>query len=452
MNYKELLKREKDYLSQYAAKSDAPILIKRQVDEREGCSADENAELRLPFQRDRDRIIHSRAFRRLMHKTQIFNANLGDHYRNRLTHTMEVSQIARSISKYLGLNDELTEAIALGHDLGHTPFGHVGERTLHLLISGNLGNSTNNLNEFNYGGFKHNFQSLQIIDNLEKRTSKYHGLNLSLGVREGILKHTDSKIRIPREVMRTNKLESTKVEVNYSTLDLENIKIDKPSFTLEGQVVGIADEIAQCTHDLEDGIRAKIITKEMIMDDKLINLIIDNKGINWNDLKETVDYRNILIKFMVGDLISDVCTTTKDRLAKIDPKKIPNFTNYDDVYHDQLVDFSEGKKELHKNLSNLITQLVIASQEVTKSDLKAEFIIKKLFDGYYNHPQQLPDYILNRYYKKKGKSVDRLKIEDNIHELKKDPEFIRLICDHIGSMTDQYAAREYKKLYEPEYY
>lgn len=448
MNYEELLEREKRCLSEFAAKSSSTFLVKRAVKE-----SDDNAiEYRLDYQRDRDRIIHSRAFRRLMHKTQVFNANLGDHYRNRLTHTMEVSQIARSISKCLGLNDELTEAIALGHDLGHTPFGHIGERTLHLLISGNIRDSHGEFNQNEFGGFKHNFQSLQIVDNIEKRTNEYNGLNLTLAVREGILKHTGFKIKIPKNAHK-NILKSEKVEVSYSTISLEGISIDKPSFTLEGQVVGIADEIAQCTHDLEDGLRAKIITLRHLENNEFIKQICKNRGINLHALKETVDVRNTLIKFMVGELINDVCITTIDNLNYFKSNNsIPNFTSAKDVYTEQLISFSKDMTQLHKGLADLISKIVIASQQVTQSDLKAQYIIKSLFKAYYNHPQQLPDYILNRYFIRKGKEFNRLIIEDSIDQLKKDSEFVRLICDHIGSMTDQYASREYKKLYEPEYF
>ena len=204
------------------------------------------------FQRDRDRIMHSRAFRRMMHKTQIFNANMGDHYRNRLTHTLEVSQIARSIGKALKLNDELIEAIALGHDLGHTPFGHVGERTLHeILMNGSISKETQI-----HQGFKHNFQSLRIVDELESRCSLYHGLNLTLAVREGILKHTSVKEK--------NSL------IVFPDGDFQNMNLENPSFTFEGQVVALADEIAQCTHDIEDGVRSKILSFDSIYNDTFI--------------------------------------------------------------------------------------------------------------------------------------------------------------------------------------
>lgn len=450
MNLKELINIEEKSTKDFAAKSSSNLLKKRRNTEVDGITLDgDEVEYRLPFQRDRDRIIHSRAFRRLMHKTQIFNANKGDHYRNRLTHTLEVSQIARSISKNLGLNEELTEAIALGHDLGHTPFGHIGERTLHLLISGKIEDELN-LNKSNHGGFKHNFQSLQIIDNIEKRTNKYKGLNLTLAVREGILKHTGAKIKIPKK--NRSIVTNEKDNVEYNSLDLTDINIDKPSFTLEGQVVAISDEIAQCTHDLEDGIRAKIIRVADIKEDELIKLVCEKYKIKLNEKLETVDIRNSLIRIMIGFLINDVCDTTEKNLKEKYNNEYPEFKNINDVFTEEVVKFSEKITEKHDNLYKLITQLVIASQQVTQSDLKAEFIINKLFHGYFKHPQQLPDYILSRFYEKKGKKFNRIEIENNIENLQEDGQFIRLICDHIGSMTDQYAAREYKKLYEPEYY
>lgn len=447
MNKQELLDMEKFTLGKYAARSSSDFLNQRRDNEKE----EESFEIRLPFQRDRDRVIHSRAFRRLMHKTQVFNANKGDHYRNRLTHTMEVNQIARSIGKYLGLNDELIEAIALGHDLGHTPFGHIGERTLHLIISGQISLNDEEIKLGNFGGFKHNFQSLQVIENLEKRNHDFKGMNLTLAVREGILKHTSRKIRVPKTKYIYNK-DNNKQEVRYSTLDLNNIDINAHSFTLEGQTVAIADEIAQCTHDLEDGLRAGIITLSDIEKDEFIKSIKKKNNIIDKELKETVDVRNILIKYMVGDLIEDVCVESQRNLQELKDDDIPKFQDEDDVYKKEYIKFSGQKAKMHKNLSTLITKLVISSQEVTQSDAKAEYMIKRLFKAYYIHPQQLPDYVLKRYFEKRGIKFNRLDIESKVSELRNDQEFIRLVCDHIASMTDQYAAREYRNLYEPSYF
>ena len=226
--------------------------------------------VRAPFQRDRDRIMHSRAFRRLMHKTQVFNANIGDHYRNRLTHTLEVSQIARSIGKSLELNDELIEAIALGHDLGHTPYGHIGERTLDNILRGNGIKEIENQND----GFKHNLQSLRVVDELETRCSDYNGINLTLAVREGLVKHTKTK-KDDKLCQNSNN--------NYS-----NMNLDVPfSFTLEGQVVAIADEIAQYTHDLEDSVRSGIITIDDVIKAPIIKKVLNEiEGIDADNYKK----------------------------------------------------------------------------------------------------------------------------------------------------------------------
>lgn len=442
----EFLKKEKVFLSEFAVKSDCPILTKRLI-------SSEVDDFRLDFQRDRDRIIHSRSFRRLMHKTQIFNANLGDHYRNRLTHTMEVSQIARSLSKMLGLNEELTEAIALGHDVGHTPFGHVGERTLHMIISGRMHELDNDYDPTSFGGFKHNYQSLQIVDNVEKRSNHYVGLNLSFAVREGIFKHTSTQIRVPKNDFDRNLTEYVKDNVYYSSLNLENMSVNQCSITLEGQVVAIADEIAQCTHDLEDGIRSKIITYDLLMQNELVELLVKKSKISLNSTMETVDFRNTLIRQMIGLLIEDVFENSSNNLDNLKSREgIPQFSNYDDVYTTQYIDFSDKIKILQRELSQLITRNVIASQAVTQADNKSEYMIKRLFRAYYLHPQQLPDYILKRYFNKMGEKFDRLRIDSQVISLRKNGDFIRLICDHISGMSDQYAAREYNKLYSPEYY
>lgn len=211
--------------------NDSDFLNQRRYEE-----SPENGECkRDPFQRDRDRIMHSRAFRRMMHKTQIFNANKGDHFRNRLTHTLEVSQIARSIGKTLGLNDELIEAIALGHDLGHTPFGHIGEKTLHRVLMHGDGVEGVKIGE----GFKHNFQSLRVVDDLETRCDDYPGINLTLAVRDGILKHTSRD-----GILKHTSLKRDGILIAFPEGHFENIDLNKVSCTFEGQVVALADEIA----------------------------------------------------------------------------------------------------------------------------------------------------------------------------------------------------------------
>lgn len=388
---------------------------------------------RTDFQRDRDRILHSRAFRRMMHKTQVFNANMGDHYRNRLTHTLEVSQIARSIGKALGLDDELIEAIALGHDLGHTPFGHTGERVLNDILMHGVLEGISPIDE----GFKHNFQSVRIMDCLESRCEEYNGLNLTLAVREGVLKHT--KTRKQGEVYK------------YTGMDLCGIALDTPSFTLEGQVVGIADEIAQCTHDLEDGVRSGILSMEFIRKDPLVAEILKQHRIKMPRVSEcpTYDVRTLVIKHMVGHFITDVCEQSFECVKQYINKYQPDYSGEGHCINEQCIKLSPELEENRKRISTEVKERVICSQSVSASDSKSDYIIKQLFKAYYEHPRQLPDYILKKYCANNNMPFNRKSIDAD--KLQNDPNFKRTICDHIAGMTDQYAAREYFELYIPEY-
>lgn len=394
-------------------------------------------EYRTAFQRDRDRIIHSRAFRRMMHKTQVFNANYGDHYRNRLTHTLEVSQIARSIGKILDLDDELIEAIALGHDLGHTPFGHIGERTLNNILHGSPDEKIK-IPQGNQG-FKHNFQSLRVVDSLETRIDDYKGLNLTLATREGILKHT--------------KMTMNGKPVNYGTsLNLDNMDLAKPSFTLEGQVVAIADSIAQYTHDLEDGLRGNIIKVE---DLKQIDLISENIDLGFKssaDEERAYILRNGILKRLVGFFVKDVICASKNNIGEyINKYGKPSFVDQNNGYNEKCITFTEKTEVEREKLDKKAYDWVLFSQFISQADAKSEYIIKRLFRAYFMHPHQLPDYILERYC-----SQSKIKFEGRkglkAMDLKKSMIFVRAICDHIAGMTDQFASREYNKLYLPEYY
>lgn len=402
------------------ASTSSVFLTKRQHNE-------ETFDYRNPFQRDRDRIIHSRAFRRLMHKTQIFNANKGDHFRNRLTHTLEVTQIARSIGKLLQLHDELIEAIALGHDLGHTPFGHVGERTLDDILEHGIPGKFEGIGE----NFKHNFQSLRVIDSLETRYADYKGLNLTLATREGMLKHTGTQ------------------NIKYGlSIDLTDINVNKPSFTLEGQVVAIADEIAQYTHDLEDGLRGNVITKVDLEEITLTKRFIFEKN---KDLNKKEILENGILHSLVGILIDNVVSNSKKMIQQYHEKHgEPGFTSKDDVYLFSCIEFDDEMKKWTKELDDKKRRLIISSQEISKSDSKARHLIKQIYRAYYEHPKQLPDYILERYFNQAGRPLERDCIIDE--QLQNDSVFQRIICDHISGMTDQYAAREYLELYQPEFY
>ena len=321
---------EKEYLSSYAALS---------ADSKGRAMPLEPCPLRTCFQRDKDRILHSKAFRRMKHKTQVFLAPDDDHYRTRLTHTLEVSQIARTISRALRLNEDLTEAISLGHDLGHTPFGHVGERALNSKCP-----------------FTHEVQSLRVVDKIENHGE---GLNLSWEVREGILNHSLSK---------------------------------KPS-TLEGQVVRLADKIAYINHDMDDALRAGILSEDDVPDS---------------------------IKSTLGE-------TRKDRLDLMIKDIIYTSAGKSEIYMSEEV--YETMLDLRKFMfENLYFNPVCKSEES-----KAYTMIVTLFDYYYEHSDQMPVEYLN-IMEKYGQSVERT------------------VCDYISGMTDYYSVAAFNKLFVPEFW
>lgn len=370
----------------------------------------------------------------MMHKTQIFNANMGDHFRNRLTHTLEVSQIARSIGKVLNLNDELIEAIALGHDLGHTPFGHVGEKTLHNMLMYGNGLEEVKIEE----GFKHNFQSLRVVDDLESRCDNYPGINLTLAVREGILKHTS--------------LKTNNALVDFPKGHFENMNLESESFTFEGQVVALADEIAQCTHDIEDGVRSKLISFDMIRQDPFIQKITTENGISLNEQTKTPTYdtRAFVIKSMVGYFIKDACTTSMPQIDAYIHSYTPNYSSLYNCINKKCIMLSPEVEYHRKRIyKEMIANRVICSEQISISDAKSEYLIRQLFRAFYSHPKQLPDYVLEKYCRRNDMEFNRANLKEDM--LRKDPNFIRTICDHISGMTDQFAAREYNHLYVPEY-
>lgn len=398
--------------------------------------AEEITKERSNYIHDRDRLIHSRAFRRMMHKTQIFNANKGDHYRNRLTHTLEVMQIARSIARRLELNEDLTEAIALGHDIGHTPFGHVGERTLNDIMMNGLEGYIPPTKQ----GFKHNYQSVRIAERLESRRDEYTGMNLTLAVREGIIKHT-----------KIFKKETHELFVYYpKDLNLVGMRMDLPhSITLEGQIVAMADEIAQITHDIEDGCRSKIIGFNDFVSQSLVKEYIKSSNIK-EESNYSYNMQDRIIKGLVGYLIEDVVKESKNLIEDYNKTKQPEFNNEQDVYTKQCIKYSATISKKATDLAKMKDSCIIYSKEISQSDSKAEFIIKQIFKAYYKHPKELPDYIFQRYYGLK--SMSGIKRKDIIDKnLQADPYFIRCICDHIAGMTDQFAAREYNSLYVPEF-
>lgn len=388
---------------------------------------------RRAFQLDRDRIVHSRAFRRLMHKTQIFNANKGDHYRNRLTHTLEVSQIARSISRLLQANEDLVEAISLGHDLGHTPFGHVGERTIEGMLTYKRHKRKKSADDFSIG-FKHNLQSVHLLTNIEERCDDYKGLNVTLATKEGILKHTKFSHHDYSDAFPSSEL----------FFDYES------SITIEGQIVAIADEIAQVTHDIEDGIRSNIIDFNDFSDLPLVSEYCKGKNINLcsagNRLEMSSNNKNRVIKGLVGYLIDDVSFKTKEKLSKYhDAYGEPSFENKSQIYKECCVVFSKEVASGVKQISKLRDDSIISSQVISQSDSKSEFFIKQIFNAYVCHPLQLPDSVLKRI----AGTDNRREVKEILPTINK-RKLYRCIADHIAGMTDQFACREYVRLYLPD--
>lgn len=309
----DLEKRELEYLSSYAVKS---------IESRGRLVKEDKCQIRTDFQRDRDRIIHSKAFRRLMHKTQVFLALEGDHYRTRLTHTIEVSQIARTIARGVGLNEDLTEAIALGHDLGHTPFGHSGEAVL---------------NEIYAGGFKHNVQSLRVVDILESGNSNRRGMNLTYEVRDGILNHTGSQLPI----------------------------------TVEGQVVKTSDRIAYINHDIDDAIRSNIITTA--------DLPKESIAVLGDTHQKRID---TLVKDMIQNSVNrPTAQLSKEKAEAMDELRTYMFKN---VYHNKSVKRAEDVSKV-RNVIIALYNYFVETPDALPKDLIAmsdEFSLEELAKDY----------------------------------------------------------------------
>ena len=370
---------ENKFLAPYAMKS---------LDSRGRVHKEDEHAYRSGYQRDRDRIIHSAAFRRLEYKTQVFVNHEGDYYRTRLTHSIEVSQIARTIACALSLNMDLTEAIALAHDLGHTPFGHSGEEVLNELMA-------------KVGGFNHNLQGLRVVDYLEERYPDFPGLNLSWEVREGIVKHSsvfDNAVKIK-----------------------EFFPQRMP--TLETQVVDVADEIAYDNHDLDDG-----LTSGLIKESDLENLEIwqkINRTINQKYAKINLTSRKYLIIRGLIDLqVTDLIVHTQSEISR---RRIKKYTDVGKI-NSKLVDFSSQVKQLRKPLRQFLMQKLYHHYRVVRMSTKAKRFIRELFCEYLKRPAQMPSEVQCR--------IPREGVR-------------RVVCDYIAGMTDRYALDEYKKLFNP---
>jgi len=349
--------------------------------------------IRSPYQRDRDRIIHSTSFRRLKHKTQVFVNTEGDHYRTRLTHSMEVSQIARTLARSLGLNEDLSETLSLSHDLGHTPFGHAGEDTLNECMS-------------NFGGFDHNIQTLRIVSTIENKYYKFKGLNLTIETLEGLIKHNGPVKNLSRYKAILDK-------------SLFNSKINFNKFpSLETQVANISDDIAYNNHDLEDGLRAGLFTINKISSIPYLTKLIKKHVKNIKKFR-----KEIIISQIVRDLINlmvlDVIKTTEKNLKKSNPQSLQDIYNENNL----IVDFSDKMKIIDKQLKDFLKLNMYNKQSVIINTNKGKKIISDLFKSISKNPKK---YINKDLFK---------------HDPKE-----RVVADFIAGMTDRYAINLHKKI------
>jgi dGTPase len=378
----------REHLEQLEDQSLAPYAL-RSKDSRGRVYPSHEPAYRTAFQRDRDRIIHTTAFRRLEYKTQVFVISEGDYYRTRLTHTLEVAQIGRTLARALGVNEDLTEAICLGHDLGHPAFGHSGERTLNELMA-------------NHGGFDHNRQTLRIVEKLERRFAGWPGLNLTWEVREGLVKH----------------------ETAYDVSDASGYEPEL-ACSLEGQIANVADELAYTAHDLDDGVRAGLISPLDLQEVELWNELAEGLGLDpCAELTELDRHR--LIRRLIGWGVTDVVQVTRQRLAdegidSVDKLRARGKT---------IIGSSEASAARHQELKSFLFRRLYRHWRVVRMASKAERVLQAIFDAYTTEPAQLPDPV-----------QARIAAEEEPSE--------RLICDYVAGMTDRFALDEYARLFDP---
>ena len=372
-------------LEEIEDKSLAPYGM-RSRDSKGRAHLDHEPEHRTAFQRDRDRIIHTTAFRRLEYKTQVFINFEGDYFRTRLTHTLEVSQIGRTLARALGGNEDLVETICLAHDLGHSPFGHSGEVALARLMK-------------DFGSFDHNRQSLRIVTELEQRYPEFPGLNLTWEVREGMVKH----------------------ESEYDISDARDFSPDLRG-NLETQIANIADELAYTTHDLDDGLRSGMITPHSLDGIALWEILRDT--FNWHGPNLDDMERHRMIRHLVGLMVTDMLESTDARLKE---SAVKSTLDIQKLKHN-IIGYSEDVQRRNRELKDFLYNRLYRHYRVVRMQVKAERIITELFNAYKSEPAILPDHVQG-FIQKRGLE--------------------RIICDYIAGMTDRYAIEEHQKIFNP---
>jgi len=360
---------------------------------------EDESNFRSCYQRDRDRILHCSAFRRLKHKTQVFVEHEGDYFRTRLTHTLEVAQVARTISTALDLNFDLSETIALAHDLGHTPFGHTGEEALDELMKA-------------YGGFDHNAQALRIVTKLERHYADFDGLNLTWDTLEGIAKHNGPvKNPIPYALKNYNSVQS---------LNLESFA------SAEAQVAAISDDIAYNSHDLHDGLRAKLFTDDDLKQLPLLNQCYDAVDKIYPNLDQYRRRHEALRRFF-GMLVEDVISKSRNIILELSPKSIDDIRNAGK----SVIQFSDEVFLALKEIKSFLFINMYRSPKVVEMRKVVTVKLQNLFKKYFDDPSFLP-------------SDWKLKSEFTTSET----DLARMVADYISGMTDRYALNQYSKLFE----
>jgi len=351
------------------------------------------APTRSDFQRDRDRIVHSTAFRRLVYKTQVFLNHEGDLFRTRLTHSLEVAQLGRSIARALGLNEDLVEAIALSHDLGHTPFGHAGQDTLNACMAA-------------HGGFEHNLQSLRVVDHLEARYPAFDGLNLTFETREGVLKHCSHKNAALIEAQEPDGVASR--------------FLNRTQPSLEAQLCNLADAIAYNAHDIDDGVRSGLISMAQLQSIALFERYRQEALAEHPSLGDAARARRLLyetIRRMLSEQVYDVIATTKQGLQMARPQSVEDVR-----LAGPLVAFSDEMKALAKPLQQFLFSQLYRHPKVMETTAQAQDMVRDLYAAYVSHPAEMPSDFAQR---------------EDTH---------RAVADYIAGMTDRFAAREHERL------
>lgn len=352
---------------------------------------------RSVYQKDRDRIIHTTAFRRLAYKTQVFVYHEGDHYRNRLTHTMEVAQLGRTLARSIGANEDLTEAICLAHDIGHPPFGHTGEHVLDQLMAG-------------HGGFDHQRQTMRIIERLEERFPAFLGLNLSYEVREGLVKH----------------------DTDYDTTNAQGYEPDLAG-TLECQLANVADELAWTSSDLDDGLYAGILDVTDLAGQPLWQQVMDSLGEPHQPARLDALLRARIIRRLVGIEVTDAIEHTLTQLQAHGVASVADLR----AAGTNLAGFSPELAAANAVQKRYLFETFYRSYRVMRMAGKAAMILTRLFEAYIEQPRQLPPPTLAKVEQAAGK----LPPDEGLH---------RVLCDYLAGMTDRYAIQEYKRLFDPE--